>query len=426
MTEPYLRPLLGEADSRERQRHDADEAARIASHEQMAYDAGLGRPRVTQPELPPIKAPELPPDFGQRIAELDDAIYCKGVALDRDKLVALGKERFSGLLAADRKAPRGRSGSGIDLTSFESVQYALQAFEASSIPARKMSEQLAGSGKEREQVRLITGWPDLWKATHERQEVIEDLYSFHDLFESLVFGQSLLERVSPDGRLRSHFFCGAKGRKVELFKQWLAVVQGSLVSVTLRDALWHVVSWLAGEKSESPEPVELARDFFGVRSPSLPQVRLTQALLEGFLLDYTGWPLWEQVGRATRSMPEEGRLSAWRAALARRYGRVTDFHAAVRATFYRDVGYGFERHNEFESVRHRAFLDATVQALLAQASALLALGIEEIFAGSVIAWFQGSVLLEGEHKPKDKSVSIGRQLAAAFPGFTFELEVKPS
>jgi hypothetical protein len=52
-------------------------------------------------------------------------------------------------------------------------------------------------------VRTIAGWADLWKATNERQEVLQDLYAFHDEFAALCFGQSILERLSPDSRLRS-------------------------------------------------------------------------------------------------------------------------------------------------------------------------------------------------------------------------------
>ena len=52
---------------------------------------------------------------------------------------------------------------------------------------------------------------------HERQEVIDDIYTFRDLFESLLFGQSMLEGLAKDGRLRSHFFTGGKGPNVGYF-----------------------------------------------------------------------------------------------------------------------------------------------------------------------------------------------------------------
>ena len=71
------------------------------------------------------------------------------------------------------------------------------------------------------------------------------------------------------------------------------------------------------------------------------QVRLVQAVLDGFLLDYRDWQLWEFVGRATRALPDMSRLSAWRAELAKTYPRITSFHAEVSAEFYRDVGFGW-------------------------------------------------------------------------------------
>jgi hypothetical protein len=398
--------------------HDEAAASREASREEMAYLRALGRPRVAQPELPHIKASVLPKDFPEGVRALDEEIYSRGIAIDTDKLVELGKKRFAELLAADRKVPRSTIGAGIDTTRFSSVQTALNAFEASSVPKRKTSEVLSGLGKERDAVRKITGFDDLWKVTHERQEVITDIYAFRDLFASLVFGQSMLEKLSSDGRVRSRFFCCGKRRKVELFKQWVGVLQGSLTSVTLVQPLWHVVSWLSEEKTKPLSPIDLARDFFNLRSPSKEHVQLADAVLEGFLLDYTGWPLWEFVGRRTRTLPEVERLSVWRTALAQRYLGITSFQAEVRAAFFKDVGYSYDSHREFESAGHRYFVERTIQKLLAQLAAVLALATEASFPGTVVARFQGQVLCEG--KPKQRA-EITAHLAAAFPGATFPI-----
>ena len=54
----------------------------------------------------------------------------------------------------------------------------------------------------------------------------------------------MLERLSPDGRLRSRFLCGGADAKVDLFRQWLAVLQGPLVSVTLVQPLFGLMAWL--------------------------------------------------------------------------------------------------------------------------------------------------------------------------------------
>jgi hypothetical protein len=419
VTVPYFRPLgtdLGII-SPEEERRMAVEASRVASEEEAAYLKALGGPRHRKSELPALKAPRLPQGFEAQVAALDDKITSKGVAIDSYKLLELGKERFTRLLELDRKIPRHALGAGIDLTRFESVQNALHAFEAASVPRRTTNEQLEGAGKEREAIRQITGWPDLWKATHERQEVIADFYSFHDLFESLTFGHGMLEHLGKDGRLRGPLFRG--GKAPDYFHDWLQVL-GPLTSITLQRPLWSLISWLANEKTPAPSLIDLAKDFFSVRAPSLAQIKLAQAVVDGFLLGYREWSLWEFVGRATRTVQDSGRLSGWRKELATRYRAVTVFHEEHRASFYRDVSIGDVRHahREFDHARYRAFIDRTAQELLDQASALLALAIEEISSGSVVARFQGSVLCECE--PKQRA-EIAARLAQAFPGATFPI-----
>jgi len=430
MTEPYFRPFgppsaFSSAEAAQAAATEAEEtraaASREASARDMAYVAALGGHTVTRFALPPVKAPVLPQDFAQRLAGLDEAIYKRGIAVDADKLLALGKERFERLLELDRKARSNTAviGTRTDLTDFASVQFALSAFESATVPARTTIEQLNGSGKDREQARKITGFADLWKDTRERQETIADIYSFRDLFESLVFGQSMLDNLGDDGRLHSRFFCGGKGRKLEYLHHWLGVLHNPLVSVTLVQPLWHLLMWLTGEKASPPSRIDLARDFFTVRSPTLPQIRLADAVLDGFLLGYTEWALWEYVGRQTRTMPDAVRLGTWRKALAARYPRVSGFQHEVRTSFYRDVGYGHESHREFDASGHRSFIDRTVHVLLRQVSAVLALALETAFPNSVVARFEGQVLCHG--KPKLRA-AITAHLAAAFPGSTFQVE----
>jgi hypothetical protein len=244
MAQPFFRdlsggntPQLGIAS------HDRDEASRVATIEQMAIDRAMGRPNVAPPERPVIKAPILPQDFEASTERIDKQILDRGVAIDRNKLVSLGRERFAELLAAERKARSWQRGIG-DFASFESVQRGLHAFEASQIPRRKTSEQISGAGKDREAVRAIRDWSDLWKLTSERREILDDVYNFHDLFESLMFGHALLEKCSPDGRVRSRFFCGRK--YVEFFTDWLSALQGPVVSVALVNPLFirrHAERW---------------------------------------------------------------------------------------------------------------------------------------------------------------------------------------
>jgi hypothetical protein len=153
MSGPYFRPLLGRLDSPEMQQHDAEEASRAAVLEEMARMRALGAPRLAKPELPFVRQPLLADDFAQKVVELDEKIMSRGIAIDRNKLFELGKERFATLLELDRKVPRGAIGSSVDLTSFSSVQRSLHAFEVAAVPRRTTSEQVSGSGKEREPKR---------------------------------------------------------------------------------------------------------------------------------------------------------------------------------------------------------------------------------------------------------------------------------
>ena len=117
-------------------------ASREAVKEEMAFDRALGRrPRPAQPELPTVKAPTLPDDFRQKVSALDNRISRRGLGISRGRLVSLGRERFEKLLAADHKCRVGVIGAGVDLTSFESVQSTLHAFECPTVPPRTTMER---------------------------------------------------------------------------------------------------------------------------------------------------------------------------------------------------------------------------------------------------------------------------------------------
>jgi hypothetical protein len=419
MDQPYLVDLSGGGEGVSR--HDKAEARAIAAREAMEREQALyGTPPITRAELPPIKKALLPPDYAARLAQLDERISRRGVFIDVDRLRQKGRERFQTLLALDRKA---RSWQRLgDLTRFEAVQYGLEAFQAPDVPRRTTTEQLGGYKKELDVIRQISGWEDLWKATAEKRETLADVYAFHDAFNVLLFGHSMLEQIHEDGRAYSPLLRGGSGEKVDLFRQWLTVLKGKHVSVTLTQPLWHIVSWLANERAALPSLTQLARDWFNLRAPSKEQVQIASAVLDGFLLDYEGWHLWEYVGRVTRASQNDERLRTWRSQLSKRFTAITSFHAELRSAFHRTVGFGIEAHLELDAPRWRGFLDSTVQRLNRQASALLALGTEETFPGAAVARFQGSVLVEDKHKLKDKRVQIGLPLAKAFPASSFQLE----
>lgn len=225
------------------------------------------------------------------------------------------------------------------------------------------------------------------------------------------------DKLSKDGRLRGPLFRG--GKMPDHFCDWLGVLE-PLSRVALAQPLWSLIAWLANEKAPALSAVDLAKDFCNVRSRSAAQVRLAEAVFDGFLLGYRDWPLWEYVGRRTRTLINESRLSSWRKALATRFRGVTSFHEERRSFFFKGVNLGDVRyaHHEFDSKGYRVFIDRTVQKLLDQLSALVALRIEAVFPGSVIARFEGQVLCEG--KPTQRA-EITAHLAAAFPHSTFPI-----
>jgi len=163
--------------------------------------------------------------------------------------------------------------------------------------------------------------------------------------------------------------------------------------------------------------VALARNWFGLRVPSKAQVRQAEAMLDGYLLGYEDWRLWEYVGRQTRTEPDRGRLGAWRRELARLLPRIAAWQAEIRPAFYCDVGFGWESYRQFEATPFRAYIDRVTQELLDQAGALLAFGIRE--TSTVAARFQDCVLVEAgidQLKPEIESL-----LQTAFPGSNFQV-----
>jgi hypothetical protein len=200
----------------------------------------------------------------------------------------------------------------------------------------------------------------------------------------------------------------------------VSVLERRLTTVALVQRRFHLLAWLADEKSPPPSPVDLARDWFNVRSPSKAQTRIAQAALEGFLLDFDGWSFWDFVGRQTRTAIHPDRLAGWRQNLSKRFPAISNYHADARAAFYRDVGFGFESHQQFEPTHHRAFIDRLVQNFLEQVSQVLALAVEDVYPQRLVARFGGGqVFATGKIK---QSAKISAHLAKAFPGSAFELE----
>jgi hypothetical protein len=390
-------------------------ASREAATRDQALMRALNRPpTVIKPELV-LKQPCLPDGFQQGIADVNGRIYHGGLAVSRERLLVLGTERFAKLLAADRDARSVQHiiGTRTDLTDWSSVYYhcliCTGASDQVPVSPRKQYEELYGLNKEVDQIRGLDGFIDLWKVIGAQPQAVLRIYEFRDRFESLVFGQSMLQRLSDDGRLRTKLFCGGKTEKRYLFDDWLPALQGEHHRISLSTHSQAVIFWLAGERHQLPDSGKLAREIFNVRSVSASETGFATALFEGFLLGHSDLRLWEFVGRQTRRLPDQLLLKHWHDELNGRYRRVQLFHHDLERCFLKEVG----DHYAVDLAAHRAFVDGTIARLRSLLAALAALAVEEVCPGTIVARFQDLLLCKQQ---PDASVSrkISDTLNAAF------------
>jgi len=394
----------------------AEAASREAAERELAYIKALNAPQWKAPPQPEVRSPTLPDNLQEQLARVDEAITKRGLVIDRDKFVALGKERFARLLEADHEARAERIvGTRIDLTSWPSVLFALGMAGAlqSATPRRKTWQEYAGVGQDREQAAQIQSFDDIWKLTTEPRAV-PAIYKFRDLLEDLLFGRSLLEHLGKDSRVRSPFFTGGSGRRVECLRSWLSVLRPPIVSIEVKNPLWSVLAWLSGETQPPVDPASLAQELSGLRAPGQRDVTLAEALLDGVLLNLGDWELWDFVGRRTRTALDHSLLMTWRKELARRWPKIMAFHADLAACFYKPEG----DHLRLDSKRHRLFINQVVSDALASVSALITCAVAE---DRPVARFHNWTLTERLPKDSDK---INAALLKAFPGVRFQLDVK--
>jgi hypothetical protein len=415
---PWLSPQELAAE-RASQRSLAQAASREESERLMAEARAMNPPPMPIAEPPPLRKPVLPDNFDRQAMDLDEQIYERGIAFSRDRLLALGKERFEELLARDHEARSLQRVIFGDLTTWPTVMYSFASAGAlgTGIPPRKMMEQHTGAGLDREAAASITDWDDLWKARPE-PETVRRIYDFHDAFVRLIFGQSLLERLSKDGRVRSRFFCGGQKQTEYFFQHWLSTLEGPHFKVVIARPLWSIVAWLAQQRIPLIAPAELTHDWLGKRSPSTAEVRRVEAVVEGWLLGYTGWSLWDFVGTRTRRAVDVSVLEMWRADLARRHPAVTRFHEDLRGFFWTSPGGdGYRRFNE---KRYRAYLSAELHKFLA---VVLVLAAQAVGSACIARFTDGWLLCQGKPR-RTLRESIEYKLASAFPGSRFNISVE--
>ena len=127
----------------------------------------------------------------EQIVALDEDIYQRGLAIDKDKLVSLGQERFPQLLAHEREARGEQRAIGLlaDLTEWATTfaMFArVGALRAVPVRQRTTHEQLHGLNLELDEVREVRGFADLWKLLPVEPRAVLKMYNFRDAFESLT------------------------------------------------------------------------------------------------------------------------------------------------------------------------------------------------------------------------------------------------
>lgn len=412
---PFFPPLGSPLESEADQKEVVAAASRIAASREAAMLDALNRPPTKiQPELV-LKEPALPDDFEGKAADLDQTIYERGIAVNRDKLLSLGRERFQQLLAADHAARALQHEIGIrtDLTSWQWVFVALGragALRQVPVPQRTTHDQVSGLNLELDDIRELDGFCDLWKVSNSQPQVVRAIHAFRQSFETALFGQSMLERLNADNRLQSKFLCGGSSHKVRLFCDWLPVME-PVHQVNLATHLHAVIFWLASETSALPNFVEVAREHFNVLMPSQAQVQFATAVFDGFLLGHSGWALWQFVGRATGTLPDEMLLTRWREELHRQFRNVEIFHRDLGRCFLKEVG----NHYQLDAAAHRRFVGSKFVELRDTVSKVAALAVEETQPSAIVGRFQDQLLLE--QKPERViDAAIAAKLNAVFKG----------
>jgi hypothetical protein len=249
---------------------------------------------------------------------------------------------------------------------------------------------------------------------------VRNVLSFHDCFTSLVFGQSLLERLQG-GKVHSRFFLQGRAAKVHLFTDWLSALQGAHFRLVIDDPLFSVLAWVSGERASAPDLLDLARHWSGARVPSEKQIRLAESVWHGFLLDYRSWTLWNHVGRQSRQAIDVGTLETWRKELSQDFPRVARLFEEYRGYFWQAAGSGYHR---FDERAYFLFMDEQIDRLLTEVSLLAAQAIEQTATGACVARFKDWILVEGNKHKAVLHERVTEKLRTAFPDSTFRVTLE--
>jgi hypothetical protein len=432
---------------------------RQAASEEMARMAAINRP-ASRPQTPtPVpKAPALPESFGRDMAELIAQVWQRGLPFSRDELLKRGKAEFGRLLTLDAalRSEQPLFGPKTDFTSFESVSSAFKRTRTTpSLPRPSMDQELSGQAGAYRRAVELSSFGDLWKLSENEPRPIRKLHQYRDVFESLLFGRSLVTALGADGRVRHRFFAdpaSSDPARLQSFAPWRSSAPGRFLSVTLREPLAAIAAWLSGDvalgaalgsdTTEGPFIIErLATTISGLRQPPAEQLTLARGVLSAFLSgrDCVGQgqqPLssWSVIGAAVRKPVDLGLIKKWRSTLEAQFPRALAFWRSHAAQFYEQKGYGFNTAYAFDAEHFEAWANALLTSRRLTLIGLTALALSEAIkrtGAAIVAILDEEIIIEvpEDFRHEDELTSaihfnIERGLAAAFPGATFPFRIQ--
>jgi len=369
-----------ERDQADRERYLSNEAKR-----EMAKYA------IRRPGQPPPFEPKVPTGTVDEVqlAAIMDAINANGLFIERQKLIEHGQAGFARLLLAGREL-RKQIHLKVEPTSFAQLSGWLSNLFPSPLQPLGLTEQLHGEKFPPE--ARITGLDDIWKCPPD--PLLHKLYAHWQLFQSLVFGQSLIDAADSDNRIRSPFWASGftsgvnKDRLLELLDGWKAFVTPpsgeTFIAIELKDLLVNAVAWLADDSELAQADYHaLARELTSLRVPPEREIAKAHRLTEAFSL-----------GLDARLAPDKPALETWDylnglerdhtkvrhqlGMVAKRFPSTAQWLGEVIAASMVPVPTNQDGATyEFNSSLFRSSLNAAIWRVTYHARALAALAVEE-------------------------------------------------
>jgi hypothetical protein len=451
-----------------------------AEHDREAGNAALAREAMAETKMfsgrerPPAetyqpKALVLPEGFNEERARIAASILTAGLPVDKEKLLAFGRETFRELLGADL-ACRGSRGSWLDYTRFDEIaDYFMQSggWRIPSPLVLSPKERMRGGAQAEAKIAAgaIDDITDLWKAAGSDWEA-RAVHSFASKFQSLCFAGSILARMSDDGRVRSAFFVsgfnvnsGRSSRSARLFDAWRSCFTpvtsaDSFLILSLPALTPALAAWLADDaglaeaSSKANFYERLASVLLDHRIPDREEISLTRAVLDGYclgadvnVLDHDSLALesWLHVGEATQASADLYCLSQYRRTLVSYFPAIhtwlaksiPPFYKPVRNDQYVGTTYGFDSAGFREHIGR--LFSRTKNDIVMLASSATVEAIAESKSSKLVAILPNELVIETSLRgaPRNQlseriASVLNTKLSAAGVSLPFNVEPKES